>query len=221
MNQKQSGLYFSGALNSVDFYLYPDFCHRLSSSFGALECAGKRPRREHADQVTFVIGRSPDVVDRLRLPGRQLGRLFDCGLVERLTRQERFGFLCLQRRETDIRQSDSSSPANPCVIQGNLNGDARRRIVADFPLKFQICASTRGRLRRNPYLLEYFVRLKSSREQAGEKALDRYLSLPGWAEGDERRSERQHRGRVVVRGVAVSQIPADGGLVSHQRVSND
>src|SRR5262249_39792274 len=46
MNQKQSGFYFSGALNSVDFYLYPDFCHRLSSSFGALECAVKRPRRE-------------------------------------------------------------------------------------------------------------------------------------------------------------------------------
>src|SRR5262249_17345574 len=154
-------------------------------------------------------------------PGRHLALFFVVGLVERFPRQERFGFLCLKRRETDILQSNSASPAAARVIQGDLNCDARRRIVADFPLELQICASTRGRLRRNPYLLEYFVRLKSSREQAGEKALDRYLSLPGWADGDERRSERQHRGRVVVRGVAVSQIPADGGLVSHQRVSND
>src|SRR5262245_50897530 len=93
MNQKQSGFNFSGALNSVDFYLYPDLCHRLCSSLRAHECAVKRPRCEYADKVTFVISRSPDVVDGLRGAGRNLRRLFDCGFVEHFAHQERFSFL--------------------------------------------------------------------------------------------------------------------------------
>src|SRR5215467_7451183 len=175
MNKKQSGLHFGGALDSVDFYFNPDLCHRLSSSLRALECAVNRPRGEHADKVSFVICRPPDVVNWLSLSGGKLSRLFDCEVVESLAGQERFGLICFQGRETDIRQTYSNSLANTGVVHSDLDSDAGCRIVANFPLKLQICASAQGRWNRNLYLLEYFVRLKIGCEEAGEKALDRHL----------------------------------------------
>src|SRR5215475_8396029 len=220
MNQKQSSLHFGGALDAVDFQFYSDLGHRLRSSVRAFERAVKRPHGEHADKVSFVIGRPPDVVNGLGLSGRKLGRPFDRGVVERLAGQEGFGFLRLQWGETDICQTDSRSLADTRAVQANLDSDPSSRIVADLPLELQVCASTRGRRNRDLNLFEYFVRLKSGREEAGEKALDRYLSGAARADGDERRPERQHRCRMVVRGVAVSQIPTSGSLVPHQRVGD-
>src|SRR5262245_10317765 len=220
MDQKQSRLYFGGALDSIDSYFNSDLRHRLSSSLRALECAVKGPRSRHADKVSFVFGRPPDIVNGLGLSGRKLGRLFDCGVVERLAGQEGFGILRLQWGETDIRQTDSCSLADARAVQTDLDRDAGRRIVADLPLELQVCASARGRRNRDLDLFEYFVGLKSGREEAGEKALDRYLSGAARADGDERRPERQHRGRMVVCGVAVSQIPTNGSLVPHQRVGD-
>src|SRR5262244_3681175 len=204
MNQKQSGLHFGGALDAVDFQFYSDLGHRLRSSIRAFERAVKPPHGEHADKVSFVIGRPPDVVNGLGLSGRKLGGPFDCGVVERLADQEGFGALRLQRNESDVRQADPRALTDARAVQSDLNGDARRRIVADLPLDLQVCATARGRRNRNLDLLEYFVRSKGSCEEAGEKALDGYLTLPARADCNDRGSERQHRGRVVVRGVAMS-----------------
>src|SRR5262245_27938162 len=85
MDQKQSRLYFGGSLDPIDFYFNSDLCHCLSSSLCALECAVKRPRGEHADQVSFVFGRPPDIVNGLSLSGGELGSPFDRGVVERLS----------------------------------------------------------------------------------------------------------------------------------------
>ena len=56
MNQKKPGLYFGGALDAVDFHFYRDFRHRLRPSFCAIEREVKRPRGEHADEISFVFG---------------------------------------------------------------------------------------------------------------------------------------------------------------------
>src|SRR5262245_5827482 len=134
MNQKKPGLHVCDALDAVDFYFYSDLRHRLRPSIRALERAFKRPRGEHADEVSFVFGRPSDVVNRLGLPGRNLGRLFDCGVVKRLASQEGFGPLRLQRNETDVSQADPRALADARAVHDDLSGDARRRVVADLPL---------------------------------------------------------------------------------------
>src|SRR5262245_62956681 len=134
MNQKQSRLHFGGALDAVDFQFYSDLRHRLRPSLRAIERTVKRPRGEHADEVSFVFRRPPDVVDGLGLSGRKLCRQFDCGVVERLAGQVRFGFLRLQSNETDVRQADPRALTDARAVEGDLNGDARRRIVAYLPL---------------------------------------------------------------------------------------
>ncbi len=81
MNEEQSRLDFRSMLDSVDPYVDLDFCHRLSSSLRAINRLFEGARRQHPNEVAFIVSRSSYVIHGLRLGCGDLGRLFDRGCV--------------------------------------------------------------------------------------------------------------------------------------------
>src|SRR5262245_20859201 len=220
MNQQQSRLHFCRMLDSVDFHPDSNLCHHLCPFLCAIDCPVERSACQHSNDVSFVFYRTADIFDRIRLSRGELGRLFDHRIVEYLTYQESFGLFGLQRRESDIGQTDPRSPADATWIESNLCGYSGSRVVTDLSLEFQISAAARWRLDRNPDLLENLIRLECRGKKTGEETLDGNLTLTARADGKQRCSKREHSCRMVIGGIAVSQIATDGGLISYERVGN-
>src|SRR6185295_7742952 len=163
VNQQQPRLDFRGVLDAVYFHF--DIGHGLGSSFRARNCELERSRAEHPNKIPLVFSRSPDVVDRLRLAGRDRGRLSDGGVIRNLPLQERFSLSCLQRSKAHIGETNARALAGSRAVERYLRRHAGRSVVADLPLKLQIGAAARRRWNRDSDLLENLIRLESSGEQ--------------------------------------------------------
>ncbi len=57
-------------------------------------------------------------------------------------------------------------------------------------------------------------------KRPGKKVFDRDLSLSFWAGGNYSCSEREHRGRMIVCRIAVSEISANRRLAAHERIGD-
>src|SRR5262249_36210379 len=141
--------------------------------------------------------------------------------VERLSVEKRFGLGRFQGSEANICQADARARARARSRERDLRGNARGRVIADLSLELQISTPARLRRNRDPYLLEDLVWLKRGCEQGGEEAVNRDFAFATRPYRDHRSSQRNHRGRMVVRGIAVSEIPAHRRLVSHQGIGNN
>src|SRR6185369_9117096 len=141
----------------------------------------------------------------------------DRRFVKLLPNEKRFCLFGFDRRHADVCQTNAGGFASAGIVKRDLNCNARCREVADFSLEFQICAATLRRRKWNPNLGEYFFRFECGGKEAREEVCNRDLPFAFWTGSNYGCSECKHRRGMIVRRIAVSEIPANRRLASHQR----
>src|SRR5438309_7306815 len=107
------------------FFTVPLTVTEISMSVFSL-CPGdrlpERAAREDADERAFVLDRSPQILGRLRLLGRDARRFLNVFLVRRLSEQRLLGAHGADRRQAYVGQRDSHSLAG-VAVECDLRGD--------------------------------------------------------------------------------------------------
>src|SRR5439155_18827738 len=111
--------------------------------------------------------------------------------------------------------------AGAAGAERELHGYRGRGEVADLALELEVGVPAVGRRDRHADLHEDLVGLERGRERAGEERCDGDPALARRACGDDLGAEREHRGGVVVGGIAVGEVAAERGQGSHQGIRDD
>src|SRR6185436_2749015 len=88
-------------------------------------------------------------------------------------------------------------------------------------LELHVRAAGFRRRRRNSDLGQDLVLAEGRLEETREERVDRDRPLALLPGRHDDRADREHRGRMIVRRVAMRQVPADGREVAHDRVGDD
>src|SRR5512142_118579 len=195
--------------------------HGSAPSLCARDRAPDGARREHAHDVALVFHRSTQIAGRLRLCGRRLRRRGDRLLVGGRPDERGLGPRRADRGASDVRETAARRRHLPRGVEHDVDGGARDGEVADLPLELQVRAAALRRGLGDADLGEDLVRLERRRERIDEELVDGDHALALRGARDHARAERQHRRRVVVRGVGVREVAAHRREVAHERIGDD
>src|SRR2546427_1209429 len=176
--------------------------------------------RQHAYDITLVIGWAAQIRDGLRFGrgGRARGR--ERFLVRRLAAQRLLRASSADRGQADVRQPDARCRDLSAFVEPDHGGDAHDREVTDLPLELEIRPSASRRGLRYADFDQDLVRPERRGERIQEEVVDWKDALALAALRDDGGTEGKHRRGVVVRGIGVREIAADGRHVSHERIGD-
>src|SRR5215469_3403028 len=166
----------------------------------------------------LVISGTAQIGTWLRGVGRQLRGLRDDSGFEFLALQRIFRCLRLDRYGANVRQSDAGSLHVARPIERDLRSHGCGREVSDLALELEIRPTAVRRRDGNADLGEDFSLLQRGREECDEKVLDGNHAFPASTGRHNLRTERQHGGGMIIRRIAVRQIPGNRGQVAHLRI---
>src|SRR5881628_2679021 len=202
--------------------LIESLTHIASPLFaGALQGFAERAGRQHSDHVPLVLDRAAEILAGLGRLCAELGGALDRGVVWPGALEGCLRPRGLDGSETDAGEADPDLVAGAAGAERELHGYRGRGEVADLALELEVGAPAVGRRDRHADLHEDLVGLERGRERAGEERCDGDPALARRACGDDLGAEREHRGGVVVGGIAVGEVAAERGQGSHQGIRDD
>src|SRR5881296_1949610 len=132
----------------------------------------ERASREDADERAFVIDRSPKILGRLRLLGRDARRFLNVFLVRRFAQQRLLRAHGPDRRHADVGEADSHSLAR-VAVESDLGSNGSGGKISDFALDLEVRAAAAGGRDGDADLGQDLVGGKRGCKEAGEEAADR------------------------------------------------
>src|SRR5437588_1984799 len=101
-------------------------------------------------------------------------------------------------------------------VQRYIGGDTSDGIVANLALKLEIRSTAMLSRGWNTNLRQDFVRAQCRLEgRVGKELVDGDDALAVWARRYDLRSQRQHGRGMIVGGISVGKVAANGGPVAH------
>src|SRR5712691_2529955 len=190
-------------------------------SAGALQGFAERAGRQHSDHVPLVLDRPAEILAGLGRLGGELGGVLDRGVIRPVALQGCFRPRGLDGCEADAGEADPDLVAGAAGAERELHGYRGRGEVADLALELEVGAPAARLWNRHADLHEDLVGLERGRERAGEERRDGEPALARRARGEDLGAEREHRRGVVVGGIAVGEVAAERGQVSHEGIRDD